>query len=48
MAKLGFYDIRTFECLSKSQEVDTYEYNSIFESKKDDEENKEDEQSKQQ
>lgn len=41
MAKVGFYDIRTFECLSKSQEVETFEYNSIFEEKEEENKDKE-------
>ena len=30
MAKLGFYDIRTFECLNKELETTSFQYNSIY------------------
>ena len=30
MAQLGFYDIRTFECLSRNMDIDSYNYNSIY------------------
>ena len=30
MASIGFYDIRTFECLSREMENKSFSYNSIF------------------
>ena len=33
MAALGFYDIRTFECLGREMELKSFGYNSIFEGK---------------
>ena len=42
MAKLGFYDIRTFECLSRTMDTDCFNYNSIYKSKESEENKKED------
>ena len=36
MAKLGFYDIRTFECLSRNVDIDSFAYNSIYKDKEED------------
>lgn len=30
LASEGFYDIRTFECLSREMKSDVFEYNSIY------------------
>mmetsp|Transcript_7671 Transcript_7671/g.12900 ORF Transcript_7671/g.12900 Transcript_7671/m.12900 type:complete len:93 (-) Transcript_7671:54-332(-) len=46
MAKLGFYDIRTFESLSREMENTTFNYNSIYKDAED-KEAKAGEQSKQ-
>ena len=35
MALEGFYDIRTFECLSREMKVDAFEYNSIYKTQQD-------------
>lgn len=35
MALLGFYDIRTFECLNREIENKSFGYNSIFEGEND-------------
>lgn len=35
LALEGFYDIRTFECLSREMKVDTFEYNSIYKTPQD-------------
>jgi|TARA_B110000285_G_C14642754_1_gene388332 hypothetical protein len=37
MAKLGFYDIRTFETLNKEVELGTFNYRSIFDKIEDEE-----------
>lgn len=42
MAKLGFYDIRTFECLSRNIDTESFNYNSIYKVNDTDENKKED------
>ena len=37
MAKLGFYDIRTFETLNREVELGTFKFNSIYDKVEDDE-----------
>ena len=37
MAKLGFYDIRTFETLNREVDVNTFNYKSIYDKVEEDE-----------
>ena len=44
MAKIGFYDIRTFECLSREVQNQTFYYNTIYQQNQEQDEEEEGDQ----